>query len=234
MAPIVPTLRHERRLWNDGPRPGRRRRRGRRRADLRRGRRGGGDHAAGLPSDPGRPRLQDPVGRPARAPRADHPRAGGRGRRRRGVGPRDRPAQHLSRDAPRDAPRDRAGRRPRARPGRRQPDRRVRGARRAVHEHRRRRRQGLLDRLRVGRRQGRPRPDDGAAVGSLSGLRLGAQPGLRDAGAPDGDPPAGADAVPSPLVPGAPADARRRPARLRPAGRSGGVRARRTSCWPAS
>ena len=37
----------------------------------------------------------------------------------------------------------------------------LRGAGRAVHEHRRRRRQGLLDRLRVGRRQGRPRPDDG-------------------------------------------------------------------------
>ena len=34
---------------------------------------------------------------------------------------------------------------------------------RAVHEHRRRRRQGLLDRLRVGRRQGRARPDDGPA-----------------------------------------------------------------------
>ena len=39
----------------------------------------------------------------------------------------------------------------------------LRGARRAVLEHRRRRCQGLLDRLRVGRRQGRPRPDDGAA-----------------------------------------------------------------------
>ena len=53
--------------------------------------------------------------------------------------------------------------------------------RRAVHEHRRRRRQGLLDRLRVGRRQGRPRPDDDPARGPLPGLRLGAQPGLRDA-----------------------------------------------------
>ena len=52
MAVIVPTLRYERRLWNDGPRPGRRRGRGRRRADLRRGRRGGRDHAAGLPSHP--------------------------------------------------------------------------------------------------------------------------------------------------------------------------------------
>ena len=73
-----------------------------------------------------------------------------------------------------------------------------------------------------------------AARRSLSGLRLGAQPGLCHPGAPDGDPAAGADAVPPPLVPGAPADARRRPARLRPAGRPGGVRARRTSCWPAS
>ena len=41
--------------------------------------------------------------------------------------------------------------------------------------------------------------------------------------APDGDPRARADAVPPPVVPGAPADARRRPARLRPAGGSRGV-----------
>ena len=41
--------------------------------------------------------------------------------------------------------------------------------------------QGLLDRLRVGRGQGRPRPDDGAARRPLPGLRLGAQPGLRHA-----------------------------------------------------
>mgnify|MGYP003694804469 CR=1 FL=1 len=46
MTVIVPTLRHERRLWNEGLVRGRRRRRGRRRADLRRGRRGGRDHAS--------------------------------------------------------------------------------------------------------------------------------------------------------------------------------------------
>ena len=58
---------------------------------------------------------------------------------------------------------------------------------------------------------------------ALSGLRLGAQPGLRHARASRGDPAARPDAVPPPVVPGAPADARRRPAGARPAGRSGGV-----------
>ena len=45
--------------------PDRGRGRGRRGPDLRRGRRGGRDHAAQLPPDPGRPRLEDPVGRPS-------------------------------------------------------------------------------------------------------------------------------------------------------------------------
>ena len=58
----------------------------------------------------------------------------------------------------------------------------------------------------------------------------------------DGDPAAGPDAVPPALVPGAAADARRRPARARPAGRPGGVergaraarpRARHRS-WPTT
>ena len=60
---------------------------------------------------------------------------------------------------------------------------------RAVHGDRRRRREVLHDRLRVGRGQGRPRPDDGPARGPLPGLRLGAQPGLRDPGASRRDPP---------------------------------------------
>ena len=50
------------------------------------------------------------------------------------------------------------------------------------------------------------------------GLRLGAQPGLRDPATTGRDPPAGPDAVPPPLVPGPPADPRRRPAR-------------RSTCW---
>ena len=54
----------------------------------------------------------------------------------------------------------------------------------------------LHDRLRLGRRQGRPRPDDGPARGPLPGLRLGAQPGLRDARASRRDPAARPDAVP--------------------------------------
>ena len=94
---------------------------------------------------------------------------------------------------------------------------------RAVHQHRRRRREGLFDRLRVGRRQGRPRPDDDPARRPLPGLRLGAQPGLCHPRASDGDPGAGAHALPPALIPGAAADAGRRPARLRPARRPVGV-----------
>ena len=99
---------------------------------------------------------------------------------------------------------------------------------RPVLEHRRRRREGLFDRLCVGRGQGRPRPDDGAAGRPLSGLRLGAQPGVCHPRASAGDPRARADAVPSPVVPGPAADAGRRPAVARPAGRSG--RLRRDPC----
>ena len=51
-------------------------------------------------------------------------------------------------------------RRPRPRPRRRPADRGLRGAGRAVHGDRRRRRPRVLDRVRVGRREGRPRPDD--------------------------------------------------------------------------
>ena len=70
-----------------------------------------------------------------------------------------------------------------------------------------------------------------AARGALPGLRLGAQPGLRDAASTARRSGAlGPHAVPSPLVPGPPADARRRPARARPAGRPGGLAPRRTSC----
>ena len=68
---------------------------------------------------------------------------------------------------------------------------RIAGSRQHVGPYtndRRRRRLGLLDRLRVGRRQGRPRPDDDPARGPLPGLRLGAQPGLRDARPPRRDP----------------------------------------------
>ena len=99
-----------------GPDPRRRRRRGRRRAGLRAGRRGGRDHAAGLQADPGRARLEDAVGRPARAAGGGHPAAGGRGRGRRGLGRRDRPPEHLPRHPPGDAPGDRPARRPRPRP----------------------------------------------------------------------------------------------------------------------
>ena len=161
MAVIVPTLRHERRLWNEGlvrvvgvdevgvaPTCG-------------------AVVAAAVIMRPGCHRIPgvrdsktlSAAQRERLAPLIRGPRR--RDRRRRGLGPRDRPPEHLPRHAPRDAPGDRPGRRPRARPRRRQPDRGVRGPGRAVHEHRRRRREGLLDRLRVGRRQGRPRPDDG-------------------------------------------------------------------------
>ena len=54
------------------------------------------------------------------------------------------------------------------------------------------------------------------------GLRLGAQPGLRDARAPAGDPAARSHAVPSAVVPGAPADARGRPDLARPVRRGPG------------
>ena len=162
MAPIVPTLRYERRLWNEGARAGRRRRRGRRRTDLRRRRRRRRHHAAGLPPHPRRPRLEDAVRGPARAARAAHPRAGGRRRRRRRVGPRDRPAQHLSRHPPRHAPRDRAASAgtttcsstatgsPASRPHVGPYTAIVDGDAKVLH-----------DRLRLGRGQGRPRPDDG-------------------------------------------------------------------------
>src|SRR4029077_5697453 len=64
--------------------------------------------------------------------------------------------------------------------------------------------------------EGRPRPDDGPAGGALSRLRLGAQPGLRDPGPPRRHPRPRADTVPPALLPCPPADAGRRPARLRP------------------
>ncbi len=188
MAPIVPTLRHERRLWNDGLQ-----------------RVVGVDEvgvaptcgavvAAAVIMRPGCHRIPGvrdsktlSAGQRERlAPLIRRTGRGGRGRC--GIGPRDRPAQHLPRHPSGDAPGDRPGRGPRARAGRRQSDRRVRGAGRAVLEHRRWRRQGLFDRLRVGRGQGRSRSDDGPARGPLSGLRLGAQPGLRHARTPAGDP----------------------------------------------
>ena len=100
---------------------------------------------------------------------------------------------------------------------------------RAVHRDRRRRREGLHDRLRLGRREGRARPDDDAPRGPLPGLRLGAQPGLRHPRAPRRDPPPGPDAVPPAELPRPPADARRRPDQPRPVrrgGRRGRVRGR--------
>ena len=211
MAVIVPTLRWERPLW-----------------------RGGATRIAGvdevgvaptcgavvaaavimspeLPPDPGRPRLQDPVRRPARAPGADHPSPGGRDRRRGRVGRRHRPAEHLPRDPPRDAPRDRPARRPRPRARRRAADRRLRGAGRAVHGDRRRRRPGLLDRLRVGHREDRPRPDDAQPRASATRSTAGT--------ATPATPPA------STATPSAPTGSRRTTAR---AGR------RSRCCWPAT
>ena len=99
---------------------------------------------------------------------------------------------------------------------------------------RRRRRALLLDRLRLGRREGRPRPDDDPPRRALSRLRLGAQPGLRDARPPRRDPPPGPDAVPPPQLPGPAADAGRRPARPRPARRSRARRRRPMSSSSAS
>ena len=163
-------------------RPRRRRGRGRRRADLRRGRRGGRDHAARLPPDPRRPRLEDAVGGPARTARAADPGARRGGRRR---APR-RSARSTSSTSTTPRTSRCAGRSPGSAatstssstatgsPG-------FEAQVGPYTNDRRRRRQGLLDRLRVGRRQGRPRPDDDRARRPLSGLRLGAQPGLRDA-----------------------------------------------------
>ena len=124
---------------------------------------------------------------------------------------RDRPTEHLSRHPPRDAPGDRASGGARARAGRRQPHRELRGPGRAVQRDRQGRRQGLLHRLRLGRREGRPRPDDDLAGRAVPGLRLGAQPGLRHPRAPHGDPRARPHAVPPTLVPRPAADPRRRP-----------------------
>ena len=59
--------------------------------------------------------------------------------------------------------------------------------------------------------------------GPLPGLRVGAQPGLCDARSPGRDPRVRADAVPSPLVPRAAAHAGRRPDRTRPVWRRDGA-----------
>ena len=69
---------------------------------------------------------------------------------------------------------------------------------------------------------------------ALPGLRLGAQPGLRHPGAPRRDPRARPHPVPSALVPRAPAHAGRRPARARPAGRSRRVARDARRCWSGS
>ena len=161
---------------------------------------------------------------PARTARTAHPQACRRGRRRGRFGPRDRPAQHLSRHAPRDAAGDRPARRPRARLV---DGNRIVGFEAQVgpytNDRRRRRARcysiacaSIVAKVVRDRMMTTPR-------GALSGLRLGAQPGLRDARPPRCDPGARADAVPPAVVPRAPADARRRPARLRPARRPGGL-----------
>ena len=104
----------------------------------------------------------------------------GRGhRRRRRVGPRDRPAEHLPRDPPGHAPGYRPGRRARARPRRRQPDEWLRGSRSGRTRTSSMATPRSTRLLRLGGGQGRARPDDVPARGALPGLRLGAQPGLR-------------------------------------------------------
>ena len=219
-----------------GPRPGRRRRRGRGRADLRRGRRGRGDHAARLPPDPGRPRLQDAVGGPARAARADR---SGRARWRSASAPR-RSARSTSSTSttprtwrcaarsPGSAATTTSSSTATGSPG----SRRTSGRTPNIVDGDA---QGLLDRLRVGRGQGRPRPDDGAAGRALSRATAGsATRATRRCEHREAIRRARADAVPPPVVPGAPADARRRPARLRPARPTRPRPPRRTSCWRAS
>ena len=94
---------------------------------------------------------------------------GDRGRRRIGRG--DRHAQHLLGADAGDDPRGRGpGHRAGLGAGRRQC---LPALAAAVEGDRRRRRQMPVDRRRLDRRQGHPRPDDGRAGARLSGLRLG-------------------------------------------------------------
>ena len=179
-----------------------------------------------LPADPGRARLEDAVGRPARAARPDHPPAGVGDRRRRSIGRRDRPPEHLPRDPPRDAPGDRAGwastttssSTATGSPSSRRRSGRTRRSSRAT------RKVYSIAAASVVAKVVRDRMM-ALLVGPLPGLRLGAQPGLRHARAPDGDPRARPDPVPSAQLPRPPADAGRRPGDARPV-RRGGRRAR--------
>ena len=94
--------------------------------------------------------------------------------------------------------------------------------------------QVLHDRVRLDRGQGRPGPDDDPPRGSLPGLRLGAQPGLRDPGASRRHPAPRPHAVPSPQLPRPPANARRRPDQPRSLRRSPVRRDVRQRSWARS
>ena len=172
-----------------GPDPRRRRRRGRRRARPAAPSSPRPCHAARLPPDPGRPRLEDAVDGPARAARAADPRRGPW----RSASARRRSARSTSSTSTTPPISRCAGRSPGSAAT-------TTSSSTATGSPASRPRSGrtrtivdgdakvLLDRVRVDRRQGRPRPDDDPARGALSGLRLGAQPGLRDPRPPRRDP----------------------------------------------
>ena len=218
-----------------GARPGRRRRRGRGRPDVRRGRRGGRDHATRLPPHPRRPRLEDPVGRrsASASPRSSAAAPS------RSVSGRPRSARSTSSTSITPRTWRCAGRSPGSAatstssstatgsPGSSTRSGRTRTSSTATRRSTRSPARRSSPRSIRDRMMEKLRP-------ALPGLRLGAQPGLRHAGAPRRDPGPRPHPVPSALVPRAPADAGGRPARARPAGRSRRHRPRPTTCWSAS